>query len=216
MSVEDELIKHIKLSFTNSQKHISKLNSDILSMDGMTGTLTKHFYNNLLDKPNFNYLHVGTWKGSSLCSAMFGNNSNIVAIDNFSDFGSPKDEFLANLDKYKGDNTVLFLEQDCFSVDISSFPKFNIYIYDGPHQHNDIYRALVYFYNAFDDTFIYVIDDWNWDHVRNATYQAIGDLNLQIIFEKKIQLTWDNSHTPHLLAKRSWWNGICVFLFKKI
>uniref|UniRef100_A0A6C0H5J0 Methyltransferase n=1 Tax=viral metagenome TaxID=1070528 RepID=A0A6C0H5J0_9ZZZZ len=212
---QNELINHIILSFTNAQKHISKLNEEILSMDGMSGVLTRHFYNNLLDKSNVNYLEIGPWKGSTLCSAMFGNNANIIAIDNFSEFENTKNELLENIEKYKGDNTVLFIEQDCFTVDISSFPKINIFLYDGSYNQSDVYNSLFYFYNALDDIFIYIVDDWNWEQVRNGTNDAIKNLDLEIIFDKSIRLTWDNSHTSNLLAKKSWWNGIYFAILKK-
>ena len=40
------------------------------------------------------YLEIGTWKGSSICSAMCNNKMTCVAIDNRSEFGGTKKEFL--------------------------------------------------------------------------------------------------------------------------
>ena len=42
------------------------------------------------------YLEIGTWKGSSICSAMCNNKITCVAIDNWSEFGGPKNIFLEN------------------------------------------------------------------------------------------------------------------------
>ena len=49
-------------------------------------------------------VEIGTWKGSSTCSALCNNNMTCVAIDNFQTFGGPKHEFLANFNKFKGNN----------------------------------------------------------------------------------------------------------------
>ncbi len=186
-------------------------------MDGMSGIYTRHFYNNLLNIEDARYLEIGTWLGSSVCSVMYGNKANIVCIDNWSQFSGPatKYQFLENLERFKGDNNVSFIEQDCFSVDVSRLPKFNIYMYDGEHRYEDQYNALKYYINVLDDIFIYVVDDWNDNYVRNGTNDVIKDLNLKIIYEKEVRLTQDNSHTPQPQAKNTWWNGMYVAVLQK-
>ena len=119
----DSLISHIELSFDNAEKGISKITKEIIEMEGMTGTKTRHFYNNLLNKEGARYLEVGTWKGSSVCSAMCENNATVVCIDNWSEFGGPMEEFLVNFNKYKGTNNARFIEQDCFKVDTDLLPN---------------------------------------------------------------------------------------------
>ena len=100
----------IETSFENAENGLSKINSDIIKMEGMTGTKTRHFYNNLLNFSDARYLEIGSWKGSSVCSAMYGNTSKVVCIDNWSEFGGPKKEFLVNFEKYKGSNDATFIE----------------------------------------------------------------------------------------------------------
>ena len=128
-----ELKKHIEVAFYNASNNESKITDEILNMSGFSGKKTRHFYNNLLNKDDARYLEIGTWKGSSVCSAMCGNKAKIICIDNWSEFGGPKDEFLTNFNTYKGVNEASFIEQDCYKVDTSQLPKFNIYMYDGNH-----------------------------------------------------------------------------------
>jgi hypothetical protein len=202
-------------AFYNAEKNISKITKDILNINGMTGVKTRHFYNNLLDTDDARYLEIGTWKGSSVCSAMYNNNAKIICIDNWSEFGGPKNEFLLNFEKFKGKNDATFIENDCFKVDISILPKFNIYMYDGNHTNESHYKALLHYYNCLDDIFIFIVDDWNWEDVRNGTIESIKKLNLKILYEKQIRMTWDNSHTPQDIANSSWWNGIYVAILQK-
>ena len=89
----------VETSFQNAENNISKITNDIITMDGMSGTKTRHFYNNLLNTEDARYLEIGTWKGSSVCSAMCGNKAKVVCIDNWSEFGGPKAEFLVNFEK---------------------------------------------------------------------------------------------------------------------
>lgn len=202
-------------AFINAENNISKITNDIINMDGMTGIKTRHFYNNLLNTEDARYLEIGTWKGSSVCSAMCCNKAKVLCIDNWSEFGGPKNEFLINFEKFKGDNDASFIENDCFKVDVSTLPKFNIYMYDGNHSYENHYKALNHFYNCLDDIFIFIVDDWNWEDVRNGTMHSIEKLKLKILYDQTIRLTWDNSHTPQPEAKETWWNGMYVAVLQK-
>jgi hypothetical protein len=66
----------------------------IYSIDGMSGTKYRFFINSLVrGLPDARYLEVGSWAGSTLCSAIHGNKVLAVAIDNWSEFGGPRDAF---------------------------------------------------------------------------------------------------------------------------
>jgi hypothetical protein len=122
---------------------------------------------------------------------------------------------LENFEKFKGENDANFIENDCFQVLVSDLPKFNIYMYDGNHSKESHYKALVHYYNCLDDLFIFIVDDWNWKDVREGTLDSIKKLNLNILYEKEIRLTNDDSHTPQPLARETWHNGIYVAILQK-
>ena len=90
----EELRAHVERAFENAEKGESKITQEIIDMEGMSGIKTRHFYNNLLNRDDARYLEIGTWKGSSICSAMCGNKAKAVCIDNWSQFGGPKTEFI--------------------------------------------------------------------------------------------------------------------------
>jgi len=206
---------HLDTSFKNAENNISKITNDIISMEGMSGTKTRHFYNNLLNMEDARYLEIGTWKGSSVCSGMCGNKAKVICIDNWSEFGGPKSDFLVNFNNFKGENEATFIENDCYKVDVSILPKFNIYMYDGNHTNESHYKALLHYYNCLDDVFIFIVDDWNWKDVRDGTVNSIQKLNLKVLYEKEIRLTWDNSVTPEPELSKNWWNGIYAAILQK-
>jgi len=213
--MEKTYISLIETAFQNAENNISKITQDIVNMEGMSGTKTRHFYNNLLSLEGARYLEIGTWKGSSVCSVMCGNKSKVICIDNWSEFGGPKSEFLENFEKFKGDNDATFIEIDCYKVDVSLLPKFNIYMYDGNHTNESHYKALLHYYNCLDDVFIFIVDDWNWKDVRDGTLNSIEKLNLKVLYEKELRLTWDNSVTPEPTLSKTWWNGIYIAILQK-
>ena len=206
----------IDISFYNANNNLSKITEDIIKMDGMSGTNTRHFYNNLLNTPDARYLEIGTWKGSSVCSGMCNNNATIVCIDNWSEFGGPKSEFLVNFEKFKGTNNAFFIENDCYKVDVSTLPKFNIYMYDGNHTNENHYKALLHYYNCLDDIFIFIVDDWNWKDVREGTIDSIKTLNLSVLYEREIRTTTDDTHPAWgSEPQKKWHNGIYVAVLQK-
>jgi hypothetical protein len=207
--------QHVINAFRLAEQKKSKINEDILRLEGFTGQMTRHLYNNLLNFEDVRYLEIGTYKGSSVCSAMYNNTANIVCIDNWSEFFGPKEEFIYNFNRFKGNNNAYFIECDCFQLDVSVLPKFNIYMYDGNHTEESHYKALQHYYNVLDDIFIFIVDDWNWENIRNATFRSIEALKLEILYDKEIRLTWNNEHSPHPLAGETWWNGIYVAILKK-
>jgi hypothetical protein len=210
-----ELKQHVVACFEKAERGESKITNELLNMYGMSGKMTRHFYNNLLTKEDARYLEIGTWTGSSVCSAMCGNKAMVVCIDNWSQFGGPKNEFLTNFNAYRGENNAGFIEQDCYTVDVSKLPKFNLFMYDGDHSLDSHYKALIHYYDCLDDMFVFIVDDWNWNLAREGTREAIKKLNLSVLYDKEIRLTYDNTHTPQPLAKESWHNGIYVAILKK-
>jgi hypothetical protein len=200
--------KKIDLAILNGCNYTSKITNEIRYMEGMTGAITRNFYNNLLNMPDARYLEVGCWKGSSVCSAMCGNEADIVCIDNFSEFEGTRDILLNNINNFRGLNKVRFIESNCFDVDIRTLPKFNIYMYDGDHSRECHHKALVHFYPCMDDIFIYIVDDWNWEHVRDGVNDSFKELNVTELYSREI-FTEGNGIQP------TWWNGIYIGILMK-
>jgi hypothetical protein len=68
--------------------------------------------------------------------------------------------------------------------------------------------ALTYYYDAMDDTFLYICDDYNWSNVQEGTKQGINKCNLKILEEQTL-LCDENGDI------NSWWNGIYIALLQK-
>lgn len=217
MISEKNYIEHLEACFNRAEAKQSKLTQEVHEIQGMTGEKTRHLYNNLLSMKDIRYLEIGTWCGSSSCSAMYKNSADVVLIDNFSGFGSPREQCMANIEKLKGINRVTFIDADCFSIDISQFKlRFNVFLADGDHSEESHFKYINYYLPVLEDVFILVVDDWNWLPVREGTYRGIETNNLNVLWKKEIRLTQDNAYTySQEEASTTYWNGVSAFLLKK-
>ena len=192
------------------------LNPNILTMDGMSGKKFRTFINNLVKQtPDARYLEIGSWYGSTACSAMNGNKLDITCIDNWSEHNG-RAMFLKNSDLYKNDNVNLNLIESNFrDVDYSNIGKFNIYMFDGPHNENDQYDGVALVQPALDDTYILIVDDYNHERVRNGTQNALRDLKSNVLCEIIVR-TSDNDLQPSPNCQNSdWHNGYYIALVEK-
>jgi hypothetical protein len=221
-SVKDSLIKHVKDSVEKAEKGMSNIKANtehgdfILNYQGYTGTTTRHFYNNICNRDQVRYLEIGTWSGSSSISAVYKNNIHALFIDNWSQFNGSANVFTRVIKRFSGDSKCFLLESDCWEVDKRYIGKFNVYLYDGAHDEVDHFKALDYYLESMEDTFIYIVDDWNWQEVRDGTMRAIRENGLVVEYEySKILDDSETKDMPNHLGKSSWWNGIGVFVLSQ-
>jgi hypothetical protein len=214
--------KYIDLIENSLLKKNIKLPDWILEMDGMSGKKYRYFINNLIESlsEDARYLEVGCWKGSTSCSAIYNNKVKAYCIDNWSEFGGPKNIFCDNIQKCSDncdDIEIVFEENDFKKVNYTQIEKYNVYLFDGPHEEQDQYDGLVHAYSALDNEFIFICDDWNWEKVRTGTMRAIEKTNLEVIFSIEIRTTIDNSYPLEGNTKENsdWHNGYYISVLKK-
>ena len=79
-------------------------------------------------------------------------------------------------------------------------------MFDGPHKYQDQFDALGYPLVCLDEQFAFIVDDWNWDFVRNGTLDAIRALDLSVLLNIEIRTSLDNS-VPKVAYKSSDWHN---------
>ena len=212
--------KILKTAFFKSLSIDTKIPDWIKFMPGMSGRKYRYFINNLIASiENPRYLEIGCWAGSTACSALYGNKVKALCIDNFSEFTdsktinpslnvkNPKISFHENIKKIHSEKIDFkFIESDFRKIKYDQIGKFNIYVFDGPHEVKDHYDGIYIVQSALNDTFILVIDDWSMPHVREGTLNAIKDLNIKIISKIEILTTQDNSVPKLFQCQYSDWH----------
>jgi SAM-dependent methyltransferase len=216
-ATDSPLIVYLQTAFNQAMAGAGKMDPAVLEIDGMSGRKYRMLINNLIATlPNARYLEIGTWSGSTLCSAINGNSVRAAAIDNWSEFGGPKAQFLQNLQRFKTPGAdVSFIEKDFRSVDFASLGRFNVYMFDGPHTAADQFDGISLVLPALDDEFILIVDDWNHPPARQGTLKALHDLKLSVLHSFEIRTTQDGSHATLARQASDWHNGYFIAVVSK-
>src|SRR3954471_12825866 len=141
-----------------ARRGISELDPAVIAIPGMSGRLYRMFINNLIRRlyePH--YLEVGAWAGSTLCAAINGNMVNATVVDNWSEFGGPREAFLANVARFAtpGASVQLF-EGDFRQVDFARLAPCDVYFFDGPHEEQDHYDGVSLALSALKPNFVLI------------------------------------------------------------
>jgi hypothetical protein len=201
-----------KKAFEGALAQDSSIPQVIHDIEGMSGQKYRYFINHFVRSlVDARYLEIGSWAGSTVTAALYGNRAKALCIDNWSQFGGPKLHFLSNIELIQSaDIDFRFIEQDFRTVDYGSVGIFNIYLFDGPHKEVDQYDGIMLPQKALANTHMLIVDDWNWYQVRVGTLQALKDANCKIECSIEIRTTLDNGH-PQVFGKHSdWHNGYFI------
>ena len=218
------LIDTVKNALIKSKNNDSKISEKTKNLPGLTSEKVKHFINNLCELPDCKYLEAGVFQGSIFAAAVERNDLVATAIDNFSESSIIPMDSNVNINSEKGNNKEIFLrnikdlvlnkqvniiDSNVFDTNLNKISlKSNVIFMDIEHTYESHYNFLNKFYEKIDNTFVYVVDDWNWLQVRDATFKSIEDLKLKTLFKEEIFTKGED--------KNDYWNGLGIFVLNKI
>lgn len=152
--------------------------------------------------PGSAYLNVGVWHGFSLLAGMAGNPDRpCIGVDNFSEFGGPREEFLRRFERMRSP-CHQFFDEDAEAYFRHHTSPISVYFYDGHHGYESQKQGLALAHPFLVPGALVFIDDTNWDAPRQATLAFLSEHpdDYRIIADIR---TPSNGH-PTL------WNGVMV------
>ena len=158
--------------------------------------------------PGTAFVNVGVWNGFTLLAGMAGNPDKVcVGVDNFSQFGGPRDAFLERLSRLQSTNHRFYdMDYEEYFRKVHKEP-IGFYIYDGEHSYRNQLRGLQIAEPFVARGGVILVDDTNVDEVnkgepKRATYDfmAKSKHKYDVLFEAT---TSGNGHP-------TFWNGVLV------
>ncbi len=150
------------------------------------------------------FVNVGVWYGFTFLSGIVGNpDKRCIGIDNFSQFGGPRREFLNRFEHLKS--------RDHYFHDMDYAEYFSrvhrdpigFYIYDGGHDYEDQLKGLQMAEPFFSKSCVVLVDDTNWPEPRRATLDFISESANQY----RVLLDVSTRGNCHPTV----WNGVLIF-----
>lgn len=206
-------IKLIKEALEKADKFESKLSNDVLAIGGFTSDKIRHLLNNL-GTLSTNVFEIGSHRGSTFCSTIYGNENikNATCCDNFTEFddGTVRQALISNTENFKPKKCNLtFIEKDCFTITKEKIPELiDLYIFDGAHDYESQRKAFTHFKDFLADQCIIIVDDFNWDVVKEGTQEGINQCGFKLEFQKHLGFGMESD-------SNGWWNGLLVGMIKK-
>ncbi len=213
-----DLLQHTIKSLNNANRNISKISDFTKSIEGMSSHKIRHLINNLCNITGIKYLEVGSYTGSTFCSAVDSNKGEFTSIDywpNPVEFKETRDKFMENLLLCQRELTlerkIKLIDEDCFKYDKKDLKDINVYLYDGDHSRKSQKDGLTYYNDVLADEFILMVDDWNSNDVYQGTCDAFRELNWTI----KYHWILPGYVRDWKMNDELWWNGFAVFVIQK-
>jgi hypothetical protein len=195
MAIEEVYLES-RLSAIRGQ---TKLTPEVLSIEGMSDVAMRSLLNNIGTRVS-KYVEVGTYHGSTLIAAAFGNpHLTAIGIDNFSEEfprwdsnGKPQEQLFANLKRFAPH--VTFIEANFRDVVPNDLPLIDCYFYDGAHDFASQVEGIVHFAPRFADECLLLVDDWNGEEVRQGTLHALSLIadDFSVVCSAALCDTWNN------------------------
>lgn len=206
--------EHIQNSIDNAVAGKSNLTEDILKVQGFSTPTIRHLFNNLCNVEG-TYLEIGLFCGASFTSSFNPNCVSIGVEDHSQDFSAGfeqvKQQLKDNVDKFSDRaKEVQVHYTDCFSMDKSVLPPIDIYSFDGFHSFETQKRALPEFLYNMKNKFVFIVDDFSWDCVKNGTDAGLAELSDKIEIEQVWVL-----RGYHLQNDPVWHNSVAIYLINK-
>jgi hypothetical protein len=136
--------------------------------------------------PAHSFVNVGVWNGFTLLCGMADNPDKVcIGIDNFSQFGGPRDAFMERFQARTG------AQHQFFDMDYRHYfrhkhsGKIGLYIYDGEHSYRNQLEGLKIAEPHLSENALIIVDDTNWEMPRKATLDFIQEsqFDYQVLFD---------------------------------
>jgi hypothetical protein len=149
------------------------------------------------------FVNVGVWHGFTFLAGLVGNSAKrCIGVDNFSEFGGPKDAFMPRFERWRGEG------HEFHEIDYEEYfarrhqGPIGVYLYDGEHSYANQLKGLEAAERFFTKDCILLVDDTNAEDPRRATYDfmAARPGKYRVVLDVR---TAANGHP-------TFWNGLIV------
>lgn len=189
---------HFNIHFGEKDEEIRATLSPLIKVQSMSTIAIAYIIHELTKflEPSEVYLNIGVWKGYSFLAGVLNKEVTSIGVDNFSQFGGPRDEFMKNYEYLCHKKSSFFdMSYETYLETIHQ-AKIGLYFYDGAHDYKSQLESLTRAESFFAKNTVILVDDTNNPAPRNATLDFIKSRHgkYEILMD---QFTTGNSHPTY-------------------
>jgi hypothetical protein len=187
----------------------------LVDVEGLSSPRVCNFLNRMVARLEGDsaYLEIGTFRGLTLLSAAIDNPSRrCIGCDKFRVYGRftgigacARRALERNMRRYRGRAAQITFHhttsERLFGERRIDAPV-GVYFYDGDHSFDGTRRGIMAVVPHLQARAVIVVDDWNDPVIRGATFAALRDAQLEVLWER--ELAGDHGGA-------GFWNGVGVF-----
>ncbi|WP_158606538.1 class I SAM-dependent methyltransferase [Paenibacillus ginsengarvi] len=149
------------------------------------------------------FVNVGVWNGFSFLAGLLGNpGKTCIGVDNFSQFGGPRAEFMYRFNLHKGPAHQFYdMDYKEYFAQLHRSP-IGLYFFDGPHDYMNQLQGLLAAAPYLADGCIILVDDTNWPEPRQAT------LDFMSVYPGEYRILLDVTTASN--GHPTFWNGLMI------
>ena len=133
---------------------------DVKSMSTLANAYLIHEITRFLENDEV-YLNIGVWQGFTFFAGVLNRQATSIGVDNFSEFGAPREKFLANFAHLRHPKAFFWdVDYKEYFATMHNERKIGSYFYDGAHDYNNQMTALTLPEPYFAENVIILVDDF--------------------------------------------------------
>lgn len=171
----------LNISFGATHASTMATLAPLIGIRGMSTLAIAHIIHELTKylEGGESYVNVGVWKGFTFLAGVLNRNCTSIGIDNFSEFGGPKEEFLANYTPLQHARSS-FHEMDYVDYFRNVHDgTIGFFFYDGEHSYENQLKSLEIAEPFLSKNAIILVDDTNHRPARDATLDFLKSRHQQ-------------------------------------
>lgn len=217
----NKLKEHVKNSIYKAERNISKINNDRLLKHtfGFSSERIKHLINNICSIDGTCYYEFGTYRGGTFASALFKNQVQGYAIDNFQfnpfekqvinpkGWSNVEQGFKDNIKAFQLENKTTLIKSSFTTLLLPSLKHQGsvIYIDSGIANGDQIIDKVLY---KFTDISVVIANGLRIPNYTEVIEESLKKHNVTIHDKVVLQST-------NLEDNRSWWSGIVIWIIER-
>lgn len=221
ISIVNDAVKRAELN----DSQLPEIFPDTRTEYSLSGFKGRALLNNICNNLGIRYLEIGSYAGSTFCSALYNNSIDATTVDIWERFieqpraGIVKNLFFERVKKYQGSNRIKIVEENIydFATPEKIGTDYNVFFFDGDHTAQATEMAMIMTNSCMTKEFIFICDDYAMVTTRKGVADGISEMGYEVLYDKELgnvqPYDWYKNKAD--MSQPDWWCNYYIAVMRK-